>query len=283
MDECLNMRGEEENTVLHTGLLSVTFRRLPAERVVELAAEAGLDALEWGGDVHVPPGDPQRAEAVRRMTLDAGLAVAAYGSYYRVGVGEQPAGTFEGVLETALALGAPTIRVWAGNVGSQAADAGVRARVVEESRRIAELAARAGVSISYEYHDNTLTDTAESAVRLLEEVGHPNVYTLWQPTIGAAVEDNVLALRRIRHRLANVHVFHWEGREHMPLSAGRDAWRRYLAEIAAVPGDRYVMLEFVRNGDPAQFREDAAELRSLVAAYGRPDDDAEPVRSGGAG
>ena len=41
--------------MIRPGLCSVTFRELDAERVVELAAEAGLACVEWAGDVHVPP------------------------------------------------------------------------------------------------------------------------------------------------------------------------------------------------------------------------------------
>ena len=43
-----------------TGLVSVTFRdKTPAEIVSEVK-KAGLDAIEWGGDVHVPHGDVKR-------------------------------------------------------------------------------------------------------------------------------------------------------------------------------------------------------------------------------
>ena len=40
------------------GLCSVTMRQLGVEEVAKLAAESGLRAIEWGGDIHVPPGDP---------------------------------------------------------------------------------------------------------------------------------------------------------------------------------------------------------------------------------
>ncbi len=39
------------------GLVSVTFRQLSPEEIVRVAREAGLTVIEWGGDVHVPPGD----------------------------------------------------------------------------------------------------------------------------------------------------------------------------------------------------------------------------------
>ena len=71
--------------MLKSGLVSVSFRSLPPEEIVRLAAGCGLGAIEWGGDVHVPPGDIANAARVGEMTRAAGLAVSSYGSYYRLG------------------------------------------------------------------------------------------------------------------------------------------------------------------------------------------------------
>ena len=43
------------------------------------------------------------------MTRDMGLSISTYGSYHHVGTDEVPA--FELILDTAVALGAPSIRV----------------------------------------------------------------------------------------------------------------------------------------------------------------------------
>ncbi|MCK4601119.1 MAG: TIM barrel protein, partial [Phycisphaerae bacterium] len=156
--------------MLHSGLVSITFRKLPPEELVALVAKAGLEGVEWGGDVHVPHGDLRRAREVRKITLDAGLKVASYGSYYRVGHDEPV--PFEVVLATAAELAAPTIRLWAGKQGSETADAEYRDRVVQESQRIAELAAQANIVPAYEFHSGTLTDTNASASELLAAVAH---------------------------------------------------------------------------------------------------------------
>ena len=71
--------------VLTSGLVSITFRQLTPEQIVDLVAETGLAAIEWGGDVHVPHGEVAPARDVRRRTEEAGLIVASYGSYLRVG------------------------------------------------------------------------------------------------------------------------------------------------------------------------------------------------------
>ena len=100
----------------------MTFRQLPVERIIALTAQAHLDGIEWGGDVHVRHGDIPIAHRVAQATADAGLVVAAYGSYYRVAESEGEGLPFELVLDSAQALGAPLIRVWAGKRGSDDAE-----------------------------------------------------------------------------------------------------------------------------------------------------------------
>jgi len=75
--------------MIHPGLVSVTFRHLSAKNVVDLAVQAGLTGIEWGGDKHVPHGDLKIAKQVREYSIKAGLEVTAYGSYYRVGSSEK--------------------------------------------------------------------------------------------------------------------------------------------------------------------------------------------------
>jgi hypothetical protein len=96
--------------MMKTGVCSVTFRKFDVAEVIKLTAAAGLDGIEWGSDVHVPPGDPEWAANVRRMTLDAGLQVLGCGSYFRCDNRDEIAP----LVELARALGAPAIRIWTG-------------------------------------------------------------------------------------------------------------------------------------------------------------------------
>jgi 3-dehydroshikimate dehydratase len=52
--------------MLIPGLVSVTFRKLSPQEIIALTAEAQLQVIEWGGDIHVPHGDIQQAENVAR-------------------------------------------------------------------------------------------------------------------------------------------------------------------------------------------------------------------------
>lgn len=243
---------------LHPGLVSVTFRKLSVSKIIDLCVQANLKGIEWGGDIHVPHGDIQRAKETRQITLDHGLKVAAYGSYYRLGTHAAP---FEPVLETAHALGAPTIRVWAGMVDSQDASEAYWEDIVLESRSIAELAAEAGISISYEFHPQTLTNTSESTIHLLQLVGHPNICTLWQPPIGTSCAENVDGLSKVLPWLGNVHVFHWfPDYERQPLMDGQNNWQTYISLLRNDEKDRFLILEFVQNDSSECFQRDASTL-----------------------
>jgi Sugar phosphate isomerases/epimerases len=198
-----------EDFMIHTALVSITFRKLSPKEIITLVAKAGLNGIEWGGDIHVPHGNIERAKEVYRMTADAGLKVAAYGSYYHVGCEEQDGISFGEVLDTALELKAPTIRVWAGNRSSREADEARWMKVVDDAYRISEISKGSGITISFEYHGNTLTDTGESALRLMKSVGRDNVASYWQPPVGLDFESQIKGLKQILPWLGNIHVFWW--------------------------------------------------------------------------
>ena len=249
--------------MIHPGLVSVTFRKLSPPEIIDLATKASLEAIEWGGDIHVPPTDADAARRVGQMTRDAGLAVAAYGSYYRVS--HEPE-TADAVLRTAHAVGAPIVRIWAGRLGSQKADPAYRKTVIEDSRRVAAMARDLNLTLAYEFHGGTLTDTHESARRLLEEVDRPNMKTYWQPPVGATPESCLAGLDAISPWLCNVHVFHWlaEPKTRLPLVQGVPLWHQYFAKIRTVARDLNALLEFVADDSLEAFAEDARTLKTLL-------------------
>ena len=257
--------------MIHSGLVSVTFRALSPAEIVDLVAQAGLEGIEWGGDVHVPHGDVARAREVHRRTVDAGLAIPAYGSYFRPGQENPPPSeaSFEAVLESALALHAPIVRVWAGRRGSANADEAHWQRAIEDSLRIAEQAQQAGLAIAYEYHGNTLTDTNASALRLLQEVDHPAVSTYWQARGEDDEETRLEGLRAVLPRLSHVHVQQVSSGQRRPLAQGANTWSRRLDLVRSTGRDHYALIEFVQDDAPEAFLRDAATLQAWLAVHHR--------------
>lgn len=251
-------------TSIRPGLVSITFRQKSVQQVIQLCQKNALEGIEWGGDVHVPHGDIPGAKQVQRQCADAGLEIAAYGSYYRVGHSEKET-SFESVLETALTLQTPLLRVWAGKQDAEDADYSYVQHVVEESRRIGELASASGIHLAFEFHGKTLNNSAKASCRLLEAVDQPVWRTLWQPLVSETLPP-VESLTRILPRLANLHVYHWENFRHrFALAAGAVDWQKYFHAAAdGVP--RWALLEFVRDDAAISLAEDAAVLRRLLGS-----------------
>lgn len=253
-------------TALRTGLVSVTFRKLSPMRIVEVAADAGLASIEWGGDVHCPPGDLNAATIAHDLSVAAGLVVSAYGSYYRLGADGNGPAAINAICASAVALHAPVIRIWAGTVSSLATTPVAKARVIDDLTSLCDAAAERGLAISLEYHRDTLTDTPESAVDLLTAANRPNLYTYWQPRHGLTVEQNLTDLSMLRPWLRDVHVFHWwpEASVRHPLNDGADRWHTYLAAIASDGRPHTCSLEFVKDDRLEQLRDDGRVLNDLV-------------------
>ena len=258
-------------STLAPGLCSVTMRHLAIEEVTQLAAAAGLRAIEWGGDVHVPPGDAQAVTRARVACEAAGVSCASYGSYL-LADGDGSRATIARVLDTAAGLGAANVRVWTPfgvEPGSpQTGD------VLAALGTVSEAAADRGLSVGLEFHGGTLTATASSTNAVLDAVGAPNLFTYWQPSYwcpdrpaGQDVDDVV----ELAPRLSHLHVYEWAtAADRRPLSDGTPRWRSVLdAVVRSAPPARIVprvaFLEFVAGDDPRALRRDAATLHELLA------------------
>lgn len=248
---------------MRPGLCSVTFRQLTPEQLVPLTAEAGLQVIEWGGDVHVPAGDVERAAQVAELTADAGLLTCSYGAYFRAGPDE----VLTPVLDSAQVLGADRVRIWAGRVDSADATPQEYAGVVARLRDAAAEAADRGIGLALEYHRGTLADTPQATLRLLADVGSPAVATYWQPSVGAPDAVALAEYDAVAAHTSAVHVFSWwPAAERLRLHERAQLWRAlFLAASAQSSPPRDALLEFVPGDDPALLASEAATLRALLA------------------
>lgn len=244
---------------MKSGLVSVSFRQKSPLEICRLCQKANLSLIEWGGDVHCPP--EKSAADVRTMTLDHGLNVASYGSYYRAG---QPLDAFKANLETAAELGAPVIRIWGGQAASAEMSDKMRSDTVSCIRECAHLAEKAGITLTLEYHGGTLTDDTESVNRLLEETADCRALKFyWQPRWDWPLEKRIESLNAVLPRLSHVHVFTWlPDYARLPLSDGEMLWKQALA---IVPKDTCALLEFVQDDSDEALLRDAATLNAWLA------------------
>jgi 3-dehydroshikimate dehydratase len=251
--------------MLKSGLVSITFRKLSFSEIITLVKKAGLAAIEWGGDIHSPHGDLNKARQIRKATVEAGIEIPAYGSYYVVGHSGNEGLDFRKVLDTAVELKAPVIRVWAGKTGSLDADESYRMKIADESRKIAAMAVAEKIDLSFEFHCNTLADTAQSALRLIRDISQNNFKMYWQPVVDADVQRNTQDLNLMLSHITNVHVFHWNSdRTRCLLSQGITDWKNYLQVLSSINKNCYAMLEFVKDDSVENFLDDAKTLKGLL-------------------
>lgn len=242
------------------GLVSVTYRKLSPSDIIARAARAGLDCIEWGSDIHVPPTDLDHARRVGDMTREAGLTVSSYGSYYRLGAGQD----FAPYLEAAMALGAPVIRIWAGTQGSDQTDYATRTAWAAEAKEVCRRAAEKGITVAFEYHHGTLTDTADSASSLIKAIDEPNCRLYWQPEFAKSRELLLSDLDKVAPWVDLCHVFQWNpDHSRRPLADGLDVWREFLSRV---PGweEKPLLLEFVPGDDPHLLEGEARSLREIA-------------------
>ncbi|MGW1682026.1 sugar phosphate isomerase/epimerase family protein [Saccharopolyspora sp. NPDC002376] len=251
-------------TAGRAGLCSVAFRHLDVAEVLRVASAAELVCVEWAGDPCVPPGGDAGARA-RLATSSAGLGVASYGSYLRVG-GTTFADDLANTVRTAVDLGAPRIRVG----GFRPARERVGSRAAPDDRPAARSRGPcddSGLTVALECHHGTLTEHAEDARRLVEDTAHPRLGLHWQPPVGLPARAVLRNLDTTAGLVRAVHVFARDAHgARLPLRAQAALWPeaigRLRAEVAP-PAD--FLLEFVPDDDPARLAAEADTLRELLA------------------
>lgn len=260
---------------IQPGLCSVTLRTESVDAVARLAAECELGGIEWGGDVHVPPGNLAAAARARAASVAADLVVASYGSYLFAG-SVPDRGDMDATLDTALALGAPNVRVWAG-FGVEQGSQQYRA-VVDGLAAFCSMAEASELTVGLEFHGGTPTATVVGTRALLDAVGAPNLFTYWQPpywreSLGPSADAAEVV--ELGSRLSHLHVYEWAGPEdRRPLVDGADRWDAVLSAAALSTGtwtaDRYAFLEFVVADAPDALRHDAAVFNQWLTASDNP-------------
>lgn len=249
---------------MKTGFTTITFREMSIDELILLAKETNLTGIEWGGDVHIPPESTTEFICdVKRKCTQAGLDVLSYGSYYR-GLDEQD---FEPILNTASTLGAPIIRIWAGNKSPDLVDDDFFNKLVQNIKNICDMAIKKGIKIALEYHDKTMTETKESALKLIQAVDKPNLYTYWQPNPKITFEEHLAEIQLLMPWICTYHVFAWEHIDgtnaRFPLDKHFDIWHKYLFNIA-LKKNINLILEHTKDEKREIFVEDANTLHELV-------------------
>ena len=243
------------------GLVSISFRSKSVEEIAREAQKAGLCAIEWGGDVHVPHGDVKAAEHAAAVSAKYNLRILHYGSYYKIGYSDPE--LFSAVLKSAKILGAPIIRVWAGEgIHPDTVSESDYQRIVEDAKRICDMAG--DILIATECHNDTLTENYKSALQFFKDVNRKNLRTLWQPNQNHGFEYDLEAIDALKPYIVGVHVFNWEGSkpEKYPLAMGAEKWAQYMKKLPET--ELGYMLEFMPDDNIESLTDESKTLATFT-------------------
>lgn len=242
--------------IINKGICSVSFRPLSVEEIIKITKENGLNCIEWGSDVHVPTGNFDAAKNVREITLNAGLKLLSYGSYFKCENSE----SFEAVSKTAEVLGTDIIRIWAGTKDADKFSDEEFKDLIKIVQECADIAKKRGQTIAFEFHFGTYNNCAQNSLKLLKAIGKDNVKTYWQPVYWIdygsdeeEIEINDKSIQELYAYIVGVHVYAWKRFDRFPLADYLVKWKEYNKALPNTNG----YLEFFLHDTVEQFVQDA--------------------------
>jgi sugar phosphate isomerase/epimerase len=249
-----------------SGVVSVSFRPNSVEEIINAAKNANLSLIEWGSDVHSPAGDTLLAEKIKAESEKSGIKTPTYGSYFRVGV--TPNEEFPKYLESAKALGASVIRIWAYK-SIKATEGEEWEKVVADAKEITKMAEPYGIRVCLECHNGSITEDYKTALAFLKAVNHELFGMYWQPNQLKSLEYNIEAATALAPFVSCLHMFHIVDNVKQPLTEGISDWRKYLAIIKECKGESNIpaYLEFMPDDKIETLAREAKTLNELLAEF----------------
>lgn len=239
-------------------MTSLTFRAKSIEETFESAKRAGVECIEWGvSDGHA--GNCENAEKIKRLSKEYGIGICSLGAYSNL----ENADDCMKDVEIAKALGAPAIRVWAGEKSPADCDGEYFDILTRNARKMADEAKKYGIVISFEYHNTTLTETAESAINFIKAIDRENVKTHWQPT-GASVEENKASLKAVSPYLSGIfHVQNYkDGEGYFLIKDIKDRVKAMFEDYKDT--DFCILVEFTKDSAEENLISDINALKEVL-------------------
>lgn len=242
------------------GMTSNTLKNESIEKVIEYAKQAGLEGIEWGvTENHINIDDPATQEKVKKLSLEENIEVFSLGSYTHM----TDRAECDKTLDAAIKMGAPVIRLWAGEKSPHKCSPEDIDLVVKNTIYMAEKAKEHNIKLGFEYHGGSLTETATSAVDLMKRVNCSNVGLYWQPSGGRSVQENLEDRAMVLpYCIGNIHIQNYvPDKGYGLLDEITDRIHQFFDDIK--DRDYNIMIEFVKDGTMENLLKDAATLKKI--------------------
>ncbi|MBQ8016438.1 MAG: sugar phosphate isomerase/epimerase [Clostridia bacterium] len=239
------------------GLTSTTFKKKSIGEIVDIAKRANAEYIEWGERFHV--NSVEDAEKAKALCDKAGIKICSYGSYYAVGSADKE--KWAHICRVASAMAADSIRVWLGKKNSEDTSAQEYAQLLADAESMCEEAAKYGLDVCAECHDNTFNNNTDAILKFTKELGRENFRTYFQSRYFRFAYD-LDRIDRTYDIIENVHVSYSEvTREQRFRKKDKKYLDALLVKLKEKNFGGIVMIEFTRFASARQFLKDMKKLK----------------------
>lgn len=246
------------------GVASVTFRNKTVPETVEIAKNAGVEYIEWGGDVHVKT--LEDAKRAKKLCDENGIKICSYGSYYRVGCGDKS--KWEEICLIADAMNASSVRVWLGEKDSEETTQAEYERILEDLKYICAVAQKYNLLVCPECHDNTYNNNTDAFLKIKNEMKADNFKTYFQSRYFRFGYD-IDRIERTFDFIENVHVSY---RDLVIEQRFRKKDKYYLdkliKKLSEMNFEGVVLIEFTKGSEEKHFLKDVEKIKNIENSAG---------------
>lgn len=240
------------------GLCSVTFRKKSAEEIVEIAAKADIGFIEWGGDVHVK--NPADAEKVKILCDKKNIKISSYGSYFNSKDYDED--KWIAVCKIAKSMGASSVRIWLGRKNSEETSENEYITLLENTKKMCDIAASYGLLVCPECHDNTFNNNTDAFLQFKKDLQKDNFRTYFQSRY-FRMEYDLDRIDRTLEFTENVHVSYRDlKKEQLFRKKDRHYLDTLLKKLKNKGFSGIIMVEFVDFDSEKVFYRNIRKLKS---------------------
>jgi sugar phosphate isomerase/epimerase len=242
---------------LRFGLCSVTFRKKTIEEIVDIAKNAGVGYIEWGGDIHVKSLDDARK--VKTLCDNNGLKISSYGSY--VNSADYDESKWDEICKITKEMGANSIRIWLGNKDSEKTSTDEYNILLENTKKMCKIAANYSLLVCPECHDNTFNNNTDSIIRFKNDLQEDSFKTYFQSRY-FRMEYDLDRIDRTFDFIENVHVSYRDmKREQLFRKKDKNYIDTLMKKLKEKNFEGIVLVEFVSGDSEKAFFEDMEKLK----------------------
>ncbi len=240
------------------GLCSVTFRKKTVQEIVDIAKKAGVEYIEWGGDIHIKT--LEDAKKAKALCKENNIKISSYGSYFNCA--EYDESKWTEICQITKEMRANSVRIWLGKKDSEKTSEQEYKTLLENTKKMCEIAEEYSLLVCPECHDNTFNNNTDAFLKIQRDINKGNFKTYFQSRY-FRMEYDLDRIDRTFDLIENVHISYRDlVKEQLFRKKDKNYIDTLLKKLREKNFKGIVMVEFVINDSEKSFYADIEKLKN---------------------